>query len=253
MLFICDKLITLISLLESIMYQSITKILYGYNKEIFYLIQPTILERRCLIDTFSKSSIYTYNNTLSFKQCNIGGTQVYYGFKSTKNQNKYNKCFSGVTFQKALEKITIKELAQLANINKATFYTHYTDIYDLSEQVECEIISSILCDVNHPEYLIENPKEGVKVLGNAMIARQPILSVLYAGNRHSRLIDKLETMLKEMIYENFPQYKDNLRADIFLTILIQGTFHAYEEHKEEDPQEILEIISSINENLIHSI
>lgn len=155
--------------------------------------------------------------------------------------------------KKALEKITIKELAQLANINKATFYTHYSDIYDLSEQVECEIISSILCDVNYPEYLIKDPKEGVKVLMNALIARQPILSVLYSGNRHSRLIDQLEIMLKEIIYEKFPQYKDNLRADIFLTILIQGTFHAYEEHKEEDPQEILEIISSINENLIHSI
>ena len=155
--------------------------------------------------------------------------------------------------KKALEKITIKELAQLANINKATFYTHYTDIYDLSEQVELEIIASIICDVNHPEYLIENPREGIRVLGNAMISRQPILSVLYAGNHHSRLIDQLESSLKELIYENFPQYKDNLRADIFLTILIQGTFHAYEQHKDKDPQKILEIISSINENLIHSV
>lgn len=154
--------------------------------------------------------------------------------------------------KKALEKITIKELSQLANINKATFYTHYKDIYDLSEQVELEIISSIICDMNHLEYLIENPKEGVKVLGNAMIARQPILSVLYADNRHSRLIDQLEVLLKELIYKNLPQYKDNLRVDIFLTILIQGTFHAYEEHKEEDPQELLEIISGINEILIHS-
>ena len=34
--------------------------------------------------------------------------------------------------QKPLEKITVKELSELAFINKATFYTHYQDIYDLS-------------------------------------------------------------------------------------------------------------------------
>ena len=35
--------------------------------------------------------------------------------------------------QKDIEKITVKELAELAYINKATFYTHYHDIYDLSD------------------------------------------------------------------------------------------------------------------------
>ena len=45
---------------------------------------------------------------------------------------------------RSIEKITIKELAALASINKATFYSHYSDIYDLSEQLENEIILSIL-------------------------------------------------------------------------------------------------------------
>ena len=34
---------------------------------------------------------------------------------------------------KPIEKITVKELAALASINKATFYSHYNDIYDLSD------------------------------------------------------------------------------------------------------------------------
>ena len=44
------------------------------------------------------------------------------------------EAFLKLRTQKPLEKITIKELSELAMINKATFYSHYTDIYDLSEQ-----------------------------------------------------------------------------------------------------------------------
>ena len=34
--------------------------------------------------------------------------------------------------QRPLEKITVKELCELAEISKATFYIHYRDLYDLS-------------------------------------------------------------------------------------------------------------------------
>ena len=42
---------------------------------------------------------------------------------------------------KPLEKITVKELASKAMINKATFYLHYQDIYDLEDSLESELIS----------------------------------------------------------------------------------------------------------------
>ena len=38
--------------------------------------------------------------------------------------------------RKPIEKITVKELAEAAFINKATFYQHYADLYDLSESME---------------------------------------------------------------------------------------------------------------------
>jgi len=40
--------------------------------------------------------------------------------------------------QRPLEKITVKELCELAEISKATFYIHYRDLYDLSERLQKE-------------------------------------------------------------------------------------------------------------------
>ena len=41
--------------------------------------------------------------------------------------------FLALRRKKPLERITVRELCEAAGINKSTFYTHYRDIYDLSD------------------------------------------------------------------------------------------------------------------------
>ncbi|BAB04438.1 TetR-like C-terminal domain-containing protein [Halalkalibacterium halodurans] len=45
--------------------------------------------------------------------------------------------------EKPLSNITIKEICDLADINRSTFYSHYTDLYDLLYQIEDEIIKDL--------------------------------------------------------------------------------------------------------------
>lgn len=40
--------------------------------------------------------------------------------------------------EKPVNKITVKELCDMAEINRATFYSHYSDPFDLLEQLEKE-------------------------------------------------------------------------------------------------------------------
>lgn len=42
---------------------------------------------------------------------------------------------------KPLHKITVNELVRLADLHRSTFYTHYTDIYDLYHQTEARFLS----------------------------------------------------------------------------------------------------------------
>ena len=42
--------------------------------------------------------------------------------------------------QKELSRITVREISETADINRATFYAHYLDVYDLYEKVEKETI-----------------------------------------------------------------------------------------------------------------
>ena len=42
--------------------------------------------------------------------------------------------------EKPVNKITVKELCELSQINRATFYTHYSDCFALLESIENELI-----------------------------------------------------------------------------------------------------------------
>ena len=56
-----------------------------------------------------------------------------------KTKTAIHNTFLELRSKKPLEKITIKELCEKAQINKSTFYSHYKDIYDLYDAYEKDI------------------------------------------------------------------------------------------------------------------
>ena len=152
--------------------------------------------------------------------------------------------------KRPLEKISIKELSELAYINKATFYAHYKDIYDLAEQLENEAISSVIQSIPHPDKLLTEPKAGMEELTNAMISQSQLFSILFSGNRAANFSLKIEEALKKQIYEQFPEHKNNLEQDILLSVLIQGSFHAFSSHTHEDMGKVISILGNITDCLV---
>ena len=61
---------------------------------------------------------------------------------------KYTKKVIKETFislleEKELNKITVSELCSIADINRATFYRYYLDIYDLYDKIRDEFVSEL--------------------------------------------------------------------------------------------------------------
>ena len=47
-----------------------------------------------------------------------------------------------------LDKITVNQIADVADINRATFYQHFLDKYDLLDQIEQEMIEQMQINFN---------------------------------------------------------------------------------------------------------
>ncbi len=50
---------------------------------------------------------------------------------------------------KPVAKITVKELCEKADVNRATFYAHYADIFALYEEVERDLAQTIMDSLNN--------------------------------------------------------------------------------------------------------
>ena len=61
--------------------------------------------------------------------------------------------------QKDITKISVKEIAERADINRGTFYLHYYDIYDVLEQIQNEFIETInqILDECSPHAILNTP------------------------------------------------------------------------------------------------
>ena len=54
------------------------------------------------------------------------------------------KAFTDLLKRKPIQSISIKELCETAGINRGTFYSHYTDIYDLLKKIEDDMMNDLL-------------------------------------------------------------------------------------------------------------
>ena len=147
---------------------------------------------------------------------------------------------------KPIEKITVKELASLASINKATFYSHYTDIYDLSEQLENETIFSILKNIPHIDSLVTNPVVAVEELTEALTTQKTFTDILFSGSREGLYAIKLETGIKELIFSQFPEYKNDFHWNMILTFIIQGGLRAYTSYAPINTKDAQTILCNLN-------
>lgn len=170
--------------------------------------------------------------------------------RTERTRHNIKNAFFELRKQKPLEKITVKELAELAYINKATFYTHYRDIYDLTNQLENEFIESIVHGIPHPESIITNTAVATKELADTLIAQQDIVSVLFSGSRQSYLSEKLYLSILNHINTLYPEGKDDLQRNIVLSIIIHGHFQAYQLFANDDNrEEVTHILGEIGNYL----
>lgn len=155
--------------------------------------------------------------------------------------------------KKPLEKISVKELAELAEINKATFYLHYKDVYDLSETLENELIENIFAGIEHPDAAVSNPKLFTRELADAFISHRAMIDIVFSGERSGILIDRIETRVKESIFDKYPDYRNNAEINILLTYSIKGGYYAFMENIGYDMNTLLSVLCDMAECVTHKI
>lgn len=158
--------------------------------------------------------------------------------------------FLNLRSRRPLEKITIKELAELAQINKATFYLHYHDIYELSESLEKDVIQSALTNIEHPDAVFKDSNLFIRELTISISANEQLIKILFEGNRSGRFIELFEKGVTELIKKSYPEYNPSVERKMVMTYLIHGGYYTYLKYSNYGIEPVLKIIEKCSEAII---
>ncbi len=147
--------------------------------------------------------------------------------REKKTVRNITNAFLDIRTNKPLERITVKELCERAEISKATFYLHYRDIYDLSDTLQLEVIKKIIMYVSDPSDMIYKPLKSSHELINGFYANRSIINILFSGSQFSVLPEKIETQIKELIFGKYPELENNVYANVRITYQLMGSFYSF--------------------------
>lgn len=110
--------------------------------------------------------------------------------------------------EKSIKKISVRELSDLVEINRGTFYLHYKDIFDLVEQIENELFEEFESIINQysssPRSSSPYPVfvDCCRFLEN----NKDICSALLGNNGDIDFTLKLKKFMSERCFEEFTRY-----------------------------------------------
>ena len=162
-----------------------------------------------------------------------------------KTRQSIINAFIELRSHKELERITIKELCEKARINKSTFYSHYHDIYHLSDTLETEVVVSIMENLSPPEDVLKNTTGFSRELFMGFLAKDSLIGILFSGSRSKCLVQKIEIALKELVFRAYPDYRENRDINIMLTYILYGCYYAFYENRKYGDIPVLTTITTL--------
>ncbi len=97
---------------------------------------------------------------------------------------------------KPIQKITVKEICARAEINRATFYSHYRDPYDLLQQIEDELFEDLSTRVVK-KYTYENLTAITQRAFEIIADNIELCRILFSGNGTRQFLDRIMSLARE--------------------------------------------------------
>lgn len=115
----------------------------------------------------------------------------------------------------SLDEIKVNALCEKAMVNKTTFYNHYQDIYELSEELEVEVLDDFFANFKDIDLMLKDPNRCISGMHVALERNDDMLRILFKDNMNE-LIARIEKHIR-----NYYAKEDQM----LISFLIGGSIH----------------------------
>lgn len=114
---------------------------------------------------------------------------------------------------KSINEITITELTEVADINRATFYFYYTDIFDMLDQIQNEAYEMFETVLQGTEEHINSPESFSKYIENILTfcKENPSIARFVITREYNN--NKVLKKIKKLLAKNVPVAKETYSQD----------------------------------------
>ena len=98
-----------------------------------------------------------------------------------KTKRAIQKAFVALLREKPIEKITVKEIAERAEINKTTFYSHYETLDALTAEMERQTVQLVCDNMGGAQQLLDAPEAFVQEMFASLQQATDYLGVVPAS------------------------------------------------------------------------
>lgn len=107
--------------------------------------------------------------------------------------------------KKSIREITVKELVEEVDINRSTFYLHYTDIYNMMSEIEEDLMNDLKQVISdHPEVNLEQENVAyVKEIFGVLEKNRDICQALLGEYGDMAFVYRMEALIAEHSVRSF--------------------------------------------------
>jgi len=153
---------------------------------------------------------------------------------------------------KQISTITVKEICELADINRSTFYAHYSDQFELLAQIEEELIEDMSMYLSSYNLEVEDEVlQKTEKLIEYFATKEEECRILLNNNGDSSFQKKVMVVAQNFIMKNWQEihYLDKEISEYVSSFIVSGSIQIMKtwlmNGMDKSPKEIAEIIINL--------
>ncbi|MCM3442231.1 TetR-like C-terminal domain-containing protein [Metabacillus halosaccharovorans] len=154
--------------------------------------------------------------------------------------------------EKQISSITVKEICEHADINRSTFYSHYSDQFDLLDKIEDEIIEDLTGYLNQCHF--ENDEDDLQMIEKLLeyfASKHEVCQTLLNENSDTTFQKKVMVFAQDFFMNHWKAEKQ-LSEELSMyvsTFIISGSIYATKtwlnNGMDKSPKEMAELINHV--------
>lgn len=176
-----------------------------------------------------------------------------------KTRQQLQHCLAVLLKEKKIQEITVREITEMADLNRGTFYLHYKDVFDLLEKVELELLDEL--DGTLQKYQASDLHQKLSLIFTDLFVcvqeNAEMVQILLGENGDLNFVNQVKERVREKCLKDWFELfnsQDSQLFDAFNAFVVSGCLglvtYWLQNGMKESPKELAQIAEQI---MMHGI